>query len=176
MWRGQSWLGDKRKRSLHLPQLFDFSFRHVTFQHWWSINRLWPLMPQLSCVCVPEPVCALFSGEGCIRNTINTEPNSTSDCDNIIISMSSDWATAEWKYSTSLTFVPWWKDSLGIRLIYNCDMCNRAPLNVLNNYNILQYINSLQAYETLKPQYVTFLRYNNRFIIILLIHGLVYLM
>lgn len=68
IWRGQSWLGDKRKRheSPHLPGLFDFFLFHVTFQHWWSINRLWPLMPQLSCVWVREHVCAHVSGGGCI--------------------------------------------------------------------------------------------------------------
>lgn len=40
---------------------FFFFFFYLAFQHWWSINRLWPLMPGLSF----ESMWALVSGGGC---------------------------------------------------------------------------------------------------------------
>lgn len=44
------------------PALFDFAFLHLAFQRRWSINRLWPAMPQLSFVF--EHVCTWAGRRG----------------------------------------------------------------------------------------------------------------
>ena len=79
-WLWQSWKrGDKtnvsrRRMDAKSPRplsLFDLPFLHLAFQHWWSINRLWPLLPQLSFVSM----CVLVWGGGCVTAILNCDLN-----------------------------------------------------------------------------------------------------
>lgn len=49
--------------------LFDLPFLHLAFQRWWSVNRLWPLMPRLSFVSM----WVLMWGGGCTTAAPNAE-------------------------------------------------------------------------------------------------------
>lgn len=49
--------------------LFDLPFLHLAFQRWWSVNRLWPLMPRLSFVSM----WVLMWGGGCTTAASNAE-------------------------------------------------------------------------------------------------------
>lgn len=62
--RGDKGNADTNQHTCH-HLLFDLSFLHLAFLHWKAINRLWPLMAQLSFVCKHVCTCVGWGLTNC---------------------------------------------------------------------------------------------------------------